>query len=55
MRSVGAAFALVGDNAGYITALLKLIHEVQHEFGDVATLVQYGMRCVFPVYDICSK
>lgn len=44
MRRVGTAFAMCGDTAGYITAVLKLIHEVQHEIGDVATLVQYGMR-----------
>lgn len=28
-----------------MTALLKLVHELQHEVGDVATLVQCGMRC----------
>lgn len=33
-----------GDAAGHATAILKLIHEIQHEIGDVATLVQCGMR-----------
>lgn len=34
-----------GDAVGHVTALLKLVHELQHEVGDVATLVQCGMRC----------
>lgn len=41
---IGAAYTLGGNFAGHMTALLKLIHEIQHEIGDVATLVQHGMR-----------
>ncbi|CAM9376269.1 unnamed protein product [Ectocarpus sp. 13 AM-2016] len=41
---IGAAYAVGGDAVGHATAALKLMHEVQHEIGDVATLVQCGMR-----------
>lgn len=41
---IGAAYAVGGDAIGHTTAALKLVHEVQHEIGDVATLVQCGMR-----------
>ncbi|CAN0112425.1 unnamed protein product [Ectocarpus fasciculatus] len=41
---IGAAYAVGGDAVGHATAALKLVHEVQHEIGDVATLVQCGMR-----------
>ena len=41
---IGAAYAVGGDAVGHVTALLKLVHELQHEVGDVATLVQCGMR-----------
>eukprot|EP00903_Cladosiphon_okamuranus_P020521 g18838.t1 len=40
---IGAAYAVGGDAVGHATALLKLVHELQHEVGDVATLVQCGM------------
>ncbi|CAM9818788.1 unnamed protein product [Scytosiphon promiscuus] len=40
---IGAAYAVGGDVIGHTTAALKLVHEVQHEIGDVATLVQCGM------------
>ncbi|CAM9804760.1 unnamed protein product [Ectocarpus sp. 4 AP-2014] len=40
---IGAAYAVGGDAVGHATAALKLVHEVQHEIGDVATLVQCGM------------
>lgn len=44
MGRIGAAYAVGGDAVGHATAALKLVHEVQHEIGDVATLVQCGMR-----------
>lgn len=41
--AIGAAFA-AGTGLGYSTALATLMHELPHEIGDFAVLVQSGMR-----------
>lgn len=41
--AIGAAFA-TGTGLGYSTALATLMHELPHEIGDFAVLVQSGMR-----------
>ena len=40
--AIGAAFAS-GSGLGYSTALATLLHELPHEIGDFAVLVQNGM------------
>lgn len=41
--AIGASFA-TGTGLGYSTALATLMHELPHEIGDFAVLVQSGMR-----------
>ena len=41
--AIGASF-LAGDGVGKITTLTILLHEVPHEVGDYAILIQSGMK-----------
>merc|ERR1712123_322136 len=41
MGAIGASF-LAGQNIGVITTLTILLHEVPHEIGDFAILIQSG-------------
>lgn len=54
--AIGAAY-LAGQNIGLVTTITVLLHEVPHEIGDYAILIQEGSTkanvSIFHIY-ICS-
>ena len=56
--AIGASF-LMGQNLGIITTITIFLHEIPHEIGDFAILVQSGCSkkkvSIQPTYRKCSK